>query len=261
MPSIQFWFAGVCTFFENWANYVNSPVLPPIHRMVLVNGSDPNVIPYPGILPHIALLTLTEPFSISGPMPPLFGEQPPPNSQVYLLNNPEGAYTISVVDPVPQQSWVFNAACLPNLENFVQGGNLGPPSLPVIEGGNAACYVDFQFGIINGFTVPGIEMGISVATVVTSSLPAIQIQGPTGTATVTFEAETAQMCLTNKPTMPGADNPQDFFLNFITCQTPPPEGLLTTPQGVGCTTMQPSELPSNFGPLDAGPGCSNTNFP
>ena len=269
MGQIQIFFGGICIYFEQYLPDAN----PAVHRMVLLNANVPEVTlrngqPLP-VSPHIARLSASTPFTVSGNP----SQMPPPlplgnNDDSFLLNG-VGAYRIVVSNPVETQGWTNGACCLPHLQDTLSPGvSLGPPLSSVLNGGEAACYVDFSYGNIVGNTVPsslGLT-GIAVATVQTNGNPILAIMsnnaGPFP-ALLTFNSANAVISITNKGDLSGStsrDIKDDFYLNFKICETLPTQQEITIPTTVRCPLLN-GPLPPVFPHFEVGPGCSNTNFP
>jgi hypothetical protein len=260
MGKIEIYFVGVCTFFEDYSEMAGSPGQPPVHRMVLVDGDRSSVVihgepPIP-ITPHLAHLAIDSPIvAVRGTLPPKV-----PGTEVYNLNG-TSAFSLSVANASSTQ-WTNNAGCLPHLQDAVSTP-LGPPSLPVIRDGQAACYADFTVGTIDGFQIPtgsNSAMGISRVTLETEGNPVLSIAGPDDVSG-TLELEClpggpALVFISNQPEHQGRDAEDDFILNFLTVAEPPSPSSIRSPDKVECPAS-PRRLV--FG--DAGPGCSNTNYP
>jgi hypothetical protein len=252
MGTISIYFHGICTFFEHF------PPDSSIHRMVLVDaaihsltlgGAAPVTI-----VPHVARLRLPQTAAATGKAPP----QVSPG--VFDLNG-SSAFTCSVVNADPSQGWANGMNCLPHLSSFIPPGTLlGPPSLPVIANGEAAAYVDFRYGAIEGLVVS--DMGVARATIVTDGEPVLLLRwgGSTETASFTLPSGVA-ITFSNAPENSG-DDAKDFLLNYLTVENPPQPISSPTLADLGCPdgTADP-HLPPEFFTLDAGPGCSNTNYP
>lgn len=264
MGQIKIYFAGVCVFVDRFSTYF--PGNAPIHRMVLVNADmselrlgDSSTVQ---VVPHLALMTLDPPFEVvMGPLPPQVS-----GTNDYILNGGT-AYTITVLNPVTTQGWINSATCLPSLQSCLDVP-IGAPSAAVVKDGNAACYVDFTDGILEGFSQQGSQglMGISRATIETNGNPVLQITGgPLMLNTiVNFGSADVVAAITNKPAEQGADDPNDFFFNYLVCADLPDVSEITPPDAVGCPPITPSsdpDLPKRIQHFDAGPGCSNTGFP
>jgi hypothetical protein len=259
MGKIEIYFVGVCTFFEDYSEYAALSEQLPVHRMVLVNGDRSSIVIHGGppipINPHLAHLAIDSPIvAVSGTLPPKL-----PGTEIFNLNG-TSAFSLSVANASSTQ-WTNNAGCLPHLQAAVST-DLGPPSLAVIRDGQAACYADFTVGTIDGFQIPAgsdSAMGISLVTLETAGNPVLSIAGPDGSGTIELEGlpgGPAIVIISNKPATQGHDAEDDFILNFLTVADPPSPSSIRSPGKVDCP-VNPRRL--IFG--DAGPGCSNTNYP
>ena len=266
---VLIYFGGICTFLEDFRQFTSSSDDPPVRRMVIANAHVKS-IPMGGgekvhVAKHLARLRFHTPFRIEkGQLPPRVE-----NTDEYDLNQ-ASAYTISVLDPIIPPSlnllWTNNAGCLPSLQGSLPlDVKISPPSIPVIAGGNAACYVDFTHGSIEGFTVDTNDMGIARATIFTQGPPRLGIaQNGEITAIVRLEGDPAVLAITNKPPTPGTDSPNDFLLNFLIVENPPFRHEVAPPQEVFCQKINRESdphLPPEFVTADAGPGCSTTDYP
>lgn len=277
MGQITIFFGGVCVFFEGYSEVLPVQPNPPIRRMVLVNADISSLkfgdFPAQTVYPHSALFTPSSAFTVidgTFALPPRI-----PLTDDYDLNI-GGVYTITVDNPLVTP-WVDNAACLPHLRDGLPPGvDLGPPSLEVLRDGQAACYVDFRYGTITGNSIevhPPVppahrkhveshRMGIAVVTVPTDGRPRLRFTtpDPVFNSTLLFADDDAVVSITNKPQVPSTDDPHDFLLNYITCETAFNPDEISPPAEVVCPLVQ-GNVPSKIQHMDAGPGCSNTNFP
>ncbi len=257
---VQFTFLGICTYFNDFASWFPGPAAPP-HRMVLVNGVDEPV-------PHYARLQVdnaddtwewTED-----------GELVRGGHGKYELNVAGGPVKISVPGPSHDQGWTNNAWCLPHLQNAIPDGQrISRPNGAVVDGPEGACYVDFTYGTIDGYAVPAapkskprLMKAISIVTIETVK-PEVTIAWQDGTVVsgIKLKGDSAQtdllITISNEPEGTSDDHTKDFALNFKVLEggTPP---YWIPPTTIACP---PYCLCQEAVGGDAGPGCSNTDYP
>jgi hypothetical protein len=259
MGVLRMYFAGICTYFNDYASLFGPNEGAPLRRMVLVNANTAEIQlgtqpPIP-IQPHVARLELPEGAEVLG--------QPPPTAGGLYDLNAGSAYTITVANAQPT-GWINNAGCLPHLAAAVPPNTLGLPSPSVVAWGQAACYADFQHGRIDGFALAGNggSIGVARVTVMTEGPPqlAIASTGSTAVQATVVCPEVAVVVLTNQPEGLIGDDQTDFLINFLTVADPP--SAIQPPGAVGCpSSTHDPDFPAGITMGDAGPGCSNTNYP
>jgi hypothetical protein len=266
MPSVHVSFLGVCTIFQNLRSLLPRGVTGPKHRVVLVRNT-PFMQRISGIDPHIPKIQfVADHVEFTGPELPPAGQ---PNA--YSLSG----VTLSVFNPANNPETILSMGCLPSLQRFLDPQEeLGPPAEFVYApmGERAAAWFDVDAAVsweaykfVPSFpcsTVPAISM----LTVETSSAPQLLITPWDGTPSTIVTLTNDDDTIPNINVMNFADgevvvdDDKDFFLNYL-CAANFPLSVPGIPrQDQICTN--PSPLTYQVGRCgDAGPGCSNTNYP
>ena len=266
MPSVNVSFLGVCTIFQNFRSLLPRGVTGPRHRVVLVRNT-PFMQTITGIHPHIPKIMFdADHVVITGP-----GLPPTDQPNVYSLTG----VTLSVFNPANNPETTLSLGCLPSLQRFLQPQvELGPPAefvyAPMAD--RAAAWFDVDAAeswdayLYNPSTPCPTLPAISILTVETSDRPQLLVTPWDGTQpTIVTEWN-------DDDRVPGihvtnfadgtvvVDDDTDFYLNYL-CAANFPLSIPTIPlQQQICTTPAPIEYKVNRCG-DAGPGCSNTNYP
>ncbi|MBV9495175.1 MAG: hypothetical protein JOZ54_13085 [Acidobacteria bacterium] len=249
--NVTFRFEGICTYFNDFSRWTGQAET--VNRMVVVNGKIDRIGDH-DIVPHLARMRVVGLQNWDGPLIPN-------RLSLYDLNGSR-AYHIRVANPLPLQRWTNNAQCLPHLQASMPDGRaIGLPNMAVVKDGDAACYVDFTHGRIDGYAVkastldPKKMKAISIVTVETDGEPRLEIETPEGRGTMLLK-DGAIITISNAPLdrLDEENDGKDFSLNFLTVTDPPLDPVV--PQSISCPPYQNEKIHG-----DAGPGCSNTNYP
>lgn len=271
MGSVNISFLGVCTIFQNLPSLVppNAPINPnfPLSpsRVVLVTTSL-FMEQLSRIDPHIAKIQfVADDVSFQGPfLPPV----DPPMTNVFSL----AGVSLSIVNAVNILTLEPSLGCLPSLQARLNpAAELGPPA-PLVytpQPTLAAAWFDVSVGnswnaykltpIPHCDTVPS----ISILNIETEGPPQLLVQPwdesePT-IVTLTSESSTPEITVMNFADGRGVvEDDRDFLLNYLTAATFPLSSVIIP--DTNCPT--PSPIAYRFPRCgDAGPGCSNSNYP
>lgn len=271
-------FLGLCTYFDDLRGLAtNPPPDLPEHRMVLLNCTqgmlDRHNVPHISV--HRAKLQLATDVVV-GSLPPSLSD----TSYVVDLNTFGGA-TLTVLNAIPNAApklpFVNNAGCLPHLSAFLAcPDDLGPPAAFafVPDPKAVSCHVDFAFGIITGWRLEltGGHMAITQLVIQTDGDPKLQIAPFDGsTPTVVplrndrLDAQGEPMAAVNIMNFAFGegthDEDRDFTLNYMLSSNVPMPVPTGTPQEISCPKTDATyNLPENA-EAEAGPACSNSNYP
>ena len=266
MPGVNVNFLGVCTIFRNLPSLVPPGVTVPPNRVVLVRNTlftqqlsdiDPHIpkIQFPGTA-----------FVFNGPpLPPVS----PPLENTFSLNG----VTLSIINAVTNVPFQPALDCLPGLQARLNPpAELGPPARLVYipDPERAAAWFDVSSGsswnayIMNTDPVCATVPSISILHIETVGAPQLLVtpwDGSPGTiVTLSRTDDVPAVNVMNFAMGEGVvDDNRDFLLNYLTAETLPTSSVMI-PEVNACTTQSPAvfRLPRCG---DAGPGCSNTNFP
>lgn len=274
--TVHFW--GICTFMQAqqqigvpasgiWGN-----------RMVLPNASDPSTFPPQlqglGIHPHFAemqicvqdLITIsdTESLGFTTTPDPIFIPQPAnPPFYTWRLNNVILSIANPVPGPPPTNPGFFQ------MRDFVEGAPLPLPNLDatlIPVAGEAACYFDFFSGDLRAVRThvapPENAAVIGELTVVTLGNPQIRVRSFTDpTAVVTIELQSgAHVVVGNGPQTSADDQPQDWFLHYLSCSTFPNQ--ISIPSAtIGIPPIVTYNPPRWDSEMMLTIGCSNSSYP
>jgi hypothetical protein len=264
MGSVTINFLGVCTIFKDLPKYVPDEFkdVAPNNRVVLARATDA-FVRMAGVDPHIAKLQVPgDPLPVNAlPLRPVEGEE-----NTYYLEGVE-LMIQNATDTVlgPERG----LDCLPSLSTFLKGP-LGAPARGVyvpdpenvqawfsVQGGVAQAYVMNVFPPCS--TVPS----ITVLTMTTDGPPVLQCQpwGAAEPASIEFPNDNVRIDVMNFAWGQGVvDDDRDFLLNYTLIEPFPRITDVEIPRANACTIKSPGQfkLPRCG---DAGPGCSNTNYP
>ncbi len=264
MPSVNVSFLGVCTIFQNLPELVPPGTSVPPHRVVLVK----NTTRIRGIDPHIAKLQLVaDDIAIDGPGLPPAGED-----NIFLLQG----VTLTIANPVPGgPPFQPSLGCLPSLQSHLQPPEqLGPPAplVTIPDPDGAAAWFDVITGGNSWIAYllkpdPPCPMipSISILGVDTVNAPQLLVTpwdgSPPTTFTLTRTGTPPDINVMNFADGKGVvEDNRDFLLNYLTAATFPPIPSVQIPLQNVCTQESPGKY--RFPRCgDAGPGCSNTQFP
>lgn len=243
MAKLYIEFTGICVHFRREFH----PVLPVRHRVVLINGRN---ISHPirgaDIPPHYAFLRTPEPDA--DPIP-LNGVT------VRVRNQVDAPCTYSP-----------NFALLPNLTDLAAtaGETLGPPSMPVLVGENAAltsCYFDFNGGAFDA--CDNNESASVLATIETDSgdtenvtvdmTPFPSAPFPVQSLPVSLVLPSESVITVSNICEGTKDRDTDFYLSYLTAAVLPPR-LVVPPRSNGLPACP------KFKSI-GGPGCADSTYP
>jgi len=252
MGSLTTHFVGLCT-------HIQAPLVTGVpHRCVLVNAMIPSVINSQALATHMATLSMQASDIIpSGTTLRL----PPPNETDTVVWQIDGAtLQISNSLAIPPNGLNYTPTyfgCIPSLTALTPG--LGPLSSPMVNGGDplqASCYFDVDNGTFDAGATPARSaMAILTSEVSGDSATITASSFVWGTGTITIKSG-AEIHVTNFGVGPNSDSPFDFLLQYRVFQSLPLNAGV--PSLGGCSPITPA-----WGgyPADAGPGCSNSNYP
>lgn len=269
MPSVNVSFLGVCTIFQDLPRLVppGTPPVPP-NRVVLVKTT-PFMEQVSGIFPHIAKIRFdaTEVTFDGPPLPPT----DPPEPNVYLL---EGV-TLQIVNPVFPGPLLPALGCLPSLQARIDPPEeIGPPA-PLVyrhEPSLAAAWFEVYGGTSwTGYTLTPSDPcdtvpSISILNVETNEWPQLLVTPwdpliPPTTVTVKREDPDFPPGIHVANFADGSglvEDNRDFLLNYLTAARFPLSSVNIPTENI----CPPSPIVYVFYQCgDAGPGCSNTQFP
>ena len=264
MASVTINFLGVCTIFRNLPNYVPDDYKDrvPANRVVLPRSTDA-FVKMTGVEPHIAKLQLLGGGSIiSGPRLPPASEE-----NTYLL---DGVGLTIESATGPELGPPRGLDCLPSLSTFFHGTlGMPAPGVYIPEPENVQAWFDFEVGnaqayVMNVFPPCATVPSITVLTMTTDDAQPIRLHyTPWGGDESVFEftGAPARIDVMNFALGLGVvDDNRDFLLNYTLIQPFPRITDVQIPRANSCALPSPGQfrLPRCG---DAGPGCSNTNYP
>lgn len=253
---------GICTYFEPAAAGLRE-----MHRVVLVNASDPSRFPQTfrdlGVDAHEATLQiLAEDFASSG-LPPAREWFPIiRQDDVYIVWKLSGVI-VTVENAVAAPASAPDS-CVPHLRLFSAEGHLPPPgpATLVADREKTACWFDYPPSALEGKTLPPGGAAIAVLTIMTSARPTIVVRPFGGGEPVFFEVRSgAEISLSNIPADDSTDKNADFLLHFLTLNALPAAPTFPHEPFV-CAPLVTRNLPVNL-KIDelTVAGCSNSNYP
>jgi hypothetical protein len=253
MGSLTTHFVGLCT-------HIQAPLITGVpHRCVLVNGVIPSNINDHALATHVATLSMQAGDIISSETTLRL---PPANESNIVVWQIDGAsLKISNSLPIPPNGLNYMPpyfGCIPSLTALTPG--LGPLSSSMINDGDqlqASCYFDVDSGTFDaGATLANSAMAVLTSEVSGDSAIITATSFVWGTGTITIKSG-AEIHVTNFGVGPNADSSFDFLLQYRVFHSLPSNAGVPNLLG-GCV---PITAAWGGYPDDAGPGCSNSNYP
>ena len=247
MGDLTIYFGGICT-------HVVAPYTPEgvAHRVVLVNGVMQTMINGYLIASHVATLDFSADDLLSSTL-----RMPEPISG--RISWQVGGVHLTVANASGPLSYSPNwSTCIPSLTHLTP--NAGALSTQVVDAEDqllASCYFDVN----NGTFDAGVDSSQSAIAVLRCTVdddsPVVSAESFVwGNGTFTLRSGAA-VHVTNLGSGATADGPNDFLLHYRVLESIPADARVPYTTG-GCSRLSVEVVTKN---VDAGPGCSNSNYP